>query len=98
MVLPRIIRLRLSGHLLPRASVSRRLATTSQRSFSVAAASSSRAISAPRYPTQRRWASAAAMRVEETEQAEEQGWPERILPEMTEKDRKRLKRQRNVGM
>jgi hypothetical protein len=36
--------------------------------------------------------------VEEDEAPEEKKWPERILPELTEVDKSRLKRQRNVGM
>jgi elongation factor G len=36
--------------------------------------------------------------VEEEEQSEEQKWPVRILPELSEADTTRLKRQRNVGM
>jgi hypothetical protein len=48
----------------------------------------------------RRWASSAAAVKEETEEsagaAEE--WPERVLPIMSEGDKGRLRRQRNVGM
>jgi len=50
--------------------------------------------------TSRRWASSAAAvkEVEEDEAPEEKKWPERILPELTDVDKSRLKRQRNVGM
>lgn len=48
----------------------------------------------------RRWASSAAAvkEVEEEDAPEEKKWPERILPGLTEVDKSRLKRQRNVGM
>ena len=48
----------------------------------------------------RRWASSAAAvkEVEEEDAPEEKKWPERILPDLTEVDKSRLKRQRNVGM
>lgn len=46
--------------------------------------------------SQRRWATAAA--VKEVEENEEESWPERVLPTLNETDKKRLKRQRNVGM
>lgn len=46
----------------------------------------------------RRYASTAAKTVEDEEQSEEQKWPVRILPELSEADTTRLKRQRNVGM
>ncbi|ORY27332.1 elongation factor g 1, mitochondrial precursor (mef-g-1) [Naematelia encephala] len=48
---------------------------------------------------QRRWASAAVKEVEEeSEEQAEEVWPERPVPQLSEKDRKRLMRQRNVGI
>ena len=51
-----------------------------------------------RHFEQRRWASAAALAVESEAEAQEEVWPERILPTVSDKDAQRLKRQRNVGM
>ena len=45
---------------------------------------------------QRRWASAAAAQA--VEEAQEEVWPERVLPVLSAKDGDRLRRQRNVGM
>jgi hypothetical protein len=47
---------------------------------------------------QKRWSSAAAQAVETEGEVEEEVWPERILPTVSDKDAARLKRQRNVGM
>lgn len=47
---------------------------------------------------QKRWASAAAQAVETEGEVQEEVWPERILPTVSDKDAQRLKRQRNVGM
>lgn len=44
---------------------------------------------------QRRWASASA---KAEEGAKEEVWPQRKLPELTETDKLRLRRQRNVGI
>lgn len=68
---------------------------THQHRFFVA---SSRCVEA-----RRRYATAAAVREveeleEEQEEEQEEVWPERVLPELSGSDRKRLKRQRNVGM
>ena len=49
----------------------------------------------PQQLFQRRWASASA-KVEEG--TKEEVWPERKLPELTETDKLRLRRQRNVGL
>lgn len=49
----------------------------------------------PQQLFQRRWASASA-KVEEG--TKEEVWPERKLPELTETDKLRLRRQRNVGI
>ena len=46
----------------------------------------------------RRYASSAAALKEADAEAGEPEWPERILPEITAKDVKRLSRQRNIGM
>ena len=51
----------------------------------------------PQRPS-RRWASAAALAVEEPETSQEPEWPPVILPELSETDKRRLRRQRNVGM
>lgn len=48
--------------------------------------------------TGRRHASSAAAVKEAEDDAEPPKWPERILPEITAKDIKRLSRQRNIGM
>ena len=52
--------------------------------------------------TARRYASTATatkeLEEEEEQEEEEEVWPERILPVLNGSDRKRLKRQRNVGM
>jgi hypothetical protein len=47
---------------------------------------------------QKRWSSAAALAVETEGEVQEEVWPERILPTVSDKDAQRLKRQRNVGM
>ena len=47
---------------------------------------------------QKRWSSAAAQAVEAEGEVQEEVWPERILPTVSDKDAQRLKRQRNVGM
>jgi hypothetical protein len=58
-----------------------------------------RSIVTPSRPfEQKRWASAAAQAVEADGEVQEEVWPERILPTVSEKDAQRLKRQRNVGM
>jgi hypothetical protein len=59
-----------------------------------------RSIVTPSRPfEQKRWASAAAQAVETAEgEVQEEVWPERILPTVSDKDAQRLKRQRNVGM
>ena len=54
-------------------------------------------ITSPRLGEQKRWSSAAALLEPEAE-VQEEVWPERILPTVSEKDAQRLKRQRNVGM
>ena len=47
----------------------------------------------------RKYATATALKeVEEEEDQEEEVWPVRVLPKLSHTDRKRLKRQRNVGM
>ena len=46
----------------------------------------------------RGYASSAAAVKEAEEDAEPPKWPERVLPEITAKDVKRLSRQRNIGM
>ena len=61
--------------------------------------SSARSLVTPSRPfEQKRWASAAAQAVETEGEVQEEVWPERILPTVSDKDAQRLKRQRNVGM
>ena len=46
----------------------------------------------------RRYASSAAAVQEAEEEVEEKVWPVRVLPELSETDKPRLRRQRNLGM
>jgi hypothetical protein len=68
-------------------------------SSSTASLSTARSIITPaRQFEQKRWSSAAAQAVEAEAEVEEEVWPVRVLPTVSDKDAQRLKRQRNVGM
>lgn len=86
-------------------SVSRQQPTTSKlhRSAAVPSISPISAAAAQRVSrvaSQTRWASSSATAVKEEEESTEEAptYPERVLPELTEKDRIRLRRQRNIGI
>jgi hypothetical protein len=98
MVLPRLIRLRLAGQALPKTVFRRSLSIYAPRSTPILAASNTSRVPRPVAVIPRRWASSAALEVEEDEKPVEPEWPVRVLPTMSEQDTKRLKRQRNVGM
>ncbi|KAK4685942.1 elongation factor G, partial [Tremellales sp. Uapishka_1] len=86
-----------SSASIARPTILRRLAILSPSSSSILRpVSSACKTPSPFGLRERRWASAAAALAEDA--VEEPEWPVRVLPTMSDKDGKRLKRQRNVGI